>query len=187
MSRATPTPSTPPTPPQARPYAVAAFAHARQNNAVREWSETLRAVADAAAAVFAEIAGRALLPQPRLAEAILDLAGNSMRNDESRNFVRILAENRRLELAGAVADIFEQFRRDSEGVEQILVETALPLHAAAKSELEDALQKRTGKKVRAEYRDNPELLAGARVFIRDNVLDASAQGRLARLAAEMRR
>ena len=174
-------------PSQARPYAVAAFAYARQTDTVREWSETLRAVADAADGVFAEIAGRALVPQPQLGEAILDLAGHSLRNPESRNFVRILAENRRLELAGAVAEMFESFRRDSEGVEQILVETALPLHSAAKSELESALKNRTGKNVQAEYRENPELLAGARVFIRDNVLDASAQGRLNRLAAEMRR
>ena len=189
MSRAaSPRPDRSPSPPpQARPYAVAVFAFARQNNTLREWSDTLRSVADAAGAVFAEIAGRALVPQPQLGEAILELAGHNLRNPESRNFVRILAENRRLELAGAVADMFEEFRRDSEGVEQVLVETAMPMHSASKSDLEAALQKRTGKKVQAEYRENPELLAGARIFIRDNVLDASAQGRLARLAAEMRR
>ena len=176
-----------PRPPQARPYAVAAFAYARQHNAVREWSETLRAVADAASAVFAEISGRALVPQPQLGEAVLELAGHNMRNPESRNFVRVLAENRRLELAGAVADLFEEFRRDSEGVERVAVETAMPLDAAAKADLEAALRQRLGRSIQAEYRENPDLLAGARILVRDNVLDASARGRLARLAAAMRR
>ena len=177
MSHAAPIPS------QARPYAVAAFAFARQSNAVREWSEVLSAVAAAAEAAFAEIAGRALVPQNKLAEAILELAGSDLRNPESRNFVRILAENRRLELAGAVSQMYEDFRRDAEGVERVLVETAMPLESAAKADLESALQKRTGRQIQAEYRENTDLMAGVRIRIRDNVLDASAQGRLARLAA----
>lgn len=174
-----------PAPSQARPYAVAAFAFAREKNAVREWSEILRAVAAASDAAFAEISGRALIPQDKLAESILELAGAELRNPESRNFVRVLAENRRLDLAGAVAEMFEEFRRDAEGIERVLVETAMPLESAAKTELESALNKRTGRQIQAEYRENPDLLAGARIRIRDNVLDASAQGRLARLSAAM--
>ena len=175
-----------PIPPQARPYAVAVFALAKRRDAVREWGEILRAVADAAEQVFAATAGRALVPQGKIAEAVLDLAGPELRNPESRNFVRVLAENRRLNLAGAVRRMFEGFRRESEGIERALVEAAMPLDSAAKAELEAALQKRTGKKIEAEYRENPDLLAGARIRIRDNVLDASARGRLARLAAAVR-
>lgn len=175
-----------PIPAPARPYAVAVFALAQQRDAVAEWGETLRAVADAASAVFAEVAGRALVPQPKLGEAVAELAGEALRTPEARNFVAVLADNRRLELAGAVAELFEQFRRERDGVERVLVETALPVDDDAKAALEAALRQRLGKDIRADYRDNPALLAGARVFIRDNVLDASARGRLERLAEAMR-
>lgn len=175
-----------PIPSQARPYAVAVFALAQERNTVREWGETLRAVAEAARQVFSATAGRALVPQGKIAEAILALADAELRNPESRNFVRVLAENRRLNLAGAVLQMFEEFRRESEGIERALVEAAMPLDEAAKSALEAALRNRTGKRIEAEYRENSDLLAGARVRIRDNVLDASARGRLARLAASVR-
>ena len=174
-------------PSQARPYAVAVFALAREKGETRQWSEALRAVAEAAEAVFAEIAGRALVPQGRLAEAVLELADSGLRSDESRNFVRVLAENRRLDLAGAVAELFEGFRREDEGVERATVETAMPLDAGARDSLKAALEARTGKKIQAEYRDNPDLLAGVRVRIRDDVWDASARGRLERLTTAMGR
>ena len=180
-------PSTPSTPSQARPYAVAVFALAREKGEMRQWGETLRAVANAADAVFAEIAGRALVPQGKLAEAVLELADSDLRNDESRNFVRVLAENRRLELAGAVAELFEGFRRDDEGIERATVETAMPLDADAQDALKAALEARTGKQIQAEYREAPALLAGVRVRIRDDVWDASARGRLERLATAMAR
>ena len=179
MSGETPIPS------QARPYAAAVFALAREKNAVPEWNGILRAAAAAAGSVFSGIAGRALVPQSKLAEAILELAGAELQSPEARNFIRVLAENRRLELTGAVADLYEEYRRDAEGIERAWVETARPIGDDEKAALVAALQKRVGRKIRAEYRENPDLLAGARIRIRDNVLDASARGRLARLAASI--
>ena len=176
----------------ARPYAVAAFAFARERNAVREWRAAVDAVAEAARSVFAAVAGRPPIPQRELAEAVCEVAsrlspdGMAAAGREARNFVFALAENRRLASAPEVAAMFAEFQMDGEGAARVEIETAAPIPDAAKAALESALSRKLGGNVSASYRENPSLRGGARVRIRDDVLDASVAGRLARLAAVLK-
>lgn len=118
--------------------------------------------------------------QAALAETIAEAA----EADEAfANFLRIVAAAGRMEILGAIARRYAELHAHSAGVLNVRVETAHPMELAARSEFDRALVKWSGKKVRALYSENPELLGGVRVYVRDNVLDASIRGRIDRLAA----
>jgi F-type H+-transporting ATPase subunit delta len=63
------------------------------------------------------------------------------------------------------------------------VEHAGPVSAEILQNVAAAMTRRYGRKIAAESRPNPSLLAGLRVRVGDDVYDASASGRLAALDA----
>ena len=72
----------------ARPYAKAAFAHAREHSALPQWSEQLLT----AAAVTADVAMAAVLTNPSLtneqrAQTLVDVCGDVL-GVEVKNFIR---------------------------------------------------------------------------------------------------
>ncbi|MGI9298662.1 MAG: ATP synthase F1 subunit delta [Gammaproteobacteria bacterium] len=165
----------------AAPYAAAAFSYARGagEDVARKWMRLFNALAESEDAVFR--AARAMRGgQEPLAET---LAAATEADDAFRNFLRIVAAAGRMEVLGAIARRYAELHAAAGGVLDIRVETARPMDLAARSEFDRALAKWSGKKVRALYSENSELLGGVRVHIKDNVLDASIRGRIDRLAA----
>lgn len=165
----------------AAPYAAAAFAYAKGagEEVARKWTRQFSALAESEDAIVR--AARAMRGgQESLAET---LAAATDADDAFRNFLRIVAAAGRLEIIGAIARRYAELQAAAGGVLDIRVETARPMELAARSEFDRALAKWSGKKVRALYSENAELLGGVRVHIKDNVLDASVRGRLDRLAA----
>jgi F-type H+-transporting ATPase subunit delta len=172
----------------ARPYAKAAFGQARERGDFASWSAVL-----AAAAAVAEAPGaKSLFGNPRvsgaeLAELIAGVAreqGASVGSDH-RNFLALLAANRRL---GYLPEIFAQFealRADAENIVDVEVASALPLSAGQKTRLSEALAQRFKRQVRIAETVDPTLVGGAIVRAGDLVIDGSLQGRLARLEQQL--
>jgi len=82
----------------ARPYAKAAFEHALSSGALVAWAEALAT----AAAVADDPGVKQLISAPgltaaRKAEVMIELCGESL-PEMGRNFIRVLAENKRLAL-----------------------------------------------------------------------------------------
>ena len=181
-----------------RPYAAAAFALARESSLVAEWGAFL----DDLAALVETPQMRALLSMPGVspaaaasvcADALVagraKAGGGGGGGDSSdypgdlwRSFLRALAAARRLAAAPAVARRFAALRREAEGIEKIRIETARELSPTARDSLLEQLRQKTGKTIEAEIVVAPELLGGARVQVGGDVIDASARGRLLRLA-----
>lgn len=165
------------------PYAAAAFACARgaDEESARKWTRLFSALIEAEDTVAR--AARAMRGgQIPLAETIAAATGA----DEPRaNFLRIVAAAGRMEILGAIARRYVKLHAQAAGVLDVRVESARPMALPARSEFDRALVKWSGKKVRALYSENPELLGGVRVYVNDNVLDASVRGRIDRLAAAM--
>jgi F-type H+-transporting ATPase subunit delta len=61
------------------------------------------------------------------------------------------------------------------------ITSAHPLGDAEKREFEAQVQKLTGKKVRADYMQDPSLLGGAVVRIGSTIYDGSVKGQLERI------
>ena len=172
----------------ARPYARAAFEHARESQALAAWSELLAAGAAVAATPGAE----ALFGNPRvsageLVELIAGVASDSgvAVNEDGRNFLGVLAHEHRLALLPQIAAQFEARRAEVENTIDVEVTTAMPLTAAQRATLEAALGKRFGRTVRLAERVDATLVGGAVVRAGDMVIDGSLRGRLARLEQQI--
>jgi F-type H+-transporting ATPase subunit delta len=68
---------------------------------------------------------------------------------------------------------------------QAIVESAGPLNPALRDQVLAKLRQRYGEDVQTEFRTNPELLAGLRIKIGDDVWDGSIQTRLNRLKEQV--
>ena len=165
----------------ARPYAEAAFRLADGANALGKWSGMLGALA----MVAQDARVRAAVADPNLSDAkvaglfISILAGRL--DGGSENFVRVLAENRRLELLPEIRVQFEALKNEREGVVEAEVQSAFELTPEQVSDLVQRLEKRTGRKVRAQVRIDKELIGGVKVILGDKVIDGSARAQLGAL------
>jgi len=104
-----------------------------------------------------------------------------------RNLMRLLRENRRTGVLGAIAEQFKQlWREDSRRVEAVLV-SAAPLNAEQQEEMDRALRARLGLEVDFCFELDESLLGGVRVQVGDQVLDGSARAGLSNLASALGR
>ena len=170
----------------ARPYAEAAFRLADGAGALGKWSEMLGALA----LVAEDARVRAAIADPNLGDAkaagvfIGILAGKL--NAEAENFLRILAENGRLELLPEVRAQFEALKNEREGVLEAEVHSAFELSDAQLADLVQRLEKKTGRKVRARLQINKDLIAGVRIALGDQVIDGSARAQLGALETALK-
>jgi F-type H+-transporting ATPase subunit delta len=170
----------------ARPYAEAAFRLADGAGALGRWSEMLGALA----LVAEDARVRAAIADPNLGDAkaagvfIGILAGKL--NAEAENFLRILAENGRLELLPEMRAQFEALKNEREGVLEAEVQSAFELSDAQLADLVQRLEKKTGRKVRAKLEVNKDLIAGVRIALGDQVIDGSARAQLGALETALK-
>ena len=162
----------------ARPYADAAFALARENNALAPWNEILRL----AETIATDPQMANALAHPKLSAAekgalFLSVAGDRLSGD-ARNFVRVLVDADRIELLPEIRQLFETLRNEAEGVARATIESAQPLSDAQLADLTEALAKRYGKRIEATTSVNPGLIGGARIAVGDTVIDGSVRGKL---------
>jgi len=170
----------------ARPYAEAAFALARDQNALPVWAEMLRA----AAAVADDPEMRTALDNPKLStsdkEALfLSVCGDRL-NAEGRNFVRVLIEADRISLLRQIRELFGALKDADEGIARANIASAFPLSEAELADLKRSLERRFGKKIETSVTIDRSLIGGARIAVGDTVIDASVKGELEAMANHLR-
>jgi F-type H+-transporting ATPase subunit delta len=170
----------------ARPYAEAAFALAREANALPVWSEMLRF----ASAVVAEPRMAQALDNPKFTAGdkealLLSVCGDKL-DHLGRSFIRVLVEADRVALLPQVEALFGELKNDAEGVAKARIDSAFALSDAELAELTRALEKRFGKRIEASVNVNPDLIGGARITVGDTVIDASVQAQLQTMANRLR-
>ena len=111
----------------ARPYAHAAFAEARGGGAALcAWSAA-RAAAAGSAGSARRGAARQSACHPRAARAAGDRHCRAGSRRARANFVRTLAENRRLDYLPQIAALFDTFKDEAEGIADVTVTSATAL------------------------------------------------------------
>lgn len=163
----------------ARPYAAAVFALAREGKTLDLWQKALWRFAESLKNMETAAAGR-LLDATLRAEIVLRGADN---DDLQKRFIALLAKNGRLEVLPHIAERFDLLRLEDAGIVRAKVESAVAIDN--KKEFDRLLEKRFGKQVESTYEVVPELLGGVRVYMRDDVLDASLLGRKDKLKAAL--
>jgi len=169
----------------ARPYARAAFEEARGDARLAPWSEALRT----GAAVMQDARVRNLLGNPhvtpaQLAELVNGIAGEQL-DEDGRNFVKTLAENRRLGYLPEISRLFDELKDASEGIIDVTATSAAPLDEQQKRVLSEALTRRLKREIRLHTATDPTLIGGAVLRAGDLVIDGSIRSRLEQLAYEL--
>jgi F-type H+-transporting ATPase subunit delta len=171
----------------ARPYAKAAFEYAREANAFAAWSQGLESAAQIVAdPSVAPLTKSPQWPVANLVSLITDVAGPKL-DAGMQNFVRVLAENRRLLLLPEIAAHYEELRAAVENTLDVEVISAVTLSDAQADKLKQALSARLKRTVRMQNSVDSTLLGGAVVRAGDLVIDGSLKGRLERLATDLTR
>lgn len=170
----------------ARPYAEAAFRLADAQGRLAEWSAALANLA--AVAVDARV--RAAVGDPNLSAAKLAglflsvLAGKL--SGEAENFVRVLAENGRLDVLGEIRAQYEALKNQREGTVEAELYTAFDMDPAQVADLVGRLEKKTGRKLKARVSVDQSLIGGVKIVIGDKVIDGSARAQLAALETALK-
>src|SRR5262245_54052721 len=117
----------------ARPYAKAVFALARKANSLGPTATGLTRAAE----VVADPRVKSLIGSPhvspaQLAELVTGVAGSSL-DETGRNFIALLAQNRRLGFLPEVAALFEQMKSEVENAVDVEVTSASQLSSDQES------------------------------------------------------
>lgn len=169
----------------ARPYAKAAFAHAREQGKLDQWSGwlgTARAVV--LSDEYAAYERSPGVETKQLVELVAGVCGDAI-DDSSRAFLDLLAENRRVGYLPEIATRFEELKADDENVADVQVTSAVPLDAAQRERLTQALRTRLRRDVRLHCTVDPGLIGGAVVRSGDMLIDGSLAQKLERLGTEL--
>jgi F-type H+-transporting ATPase subunit delta len=170
----------------ARPYAEAAFKLADAQGKLADWSAALANLAGVAGDVRIRTAiGDPNLPAAKVAGLFISILQGKL-TGETENFVRVLAENGRLDVLGEIRSQYEALKNEREGVVEAEVYTAFEMDAAQTADLVARLEKNTGRKVRAKVSVDKSLIGGVKVVIGDKVIDGSARAQLAALETALK-
>ncbi|MGV8894494.1 MAG: F0F1 ATP synthase subunit delta [Burkholderiaceae bacterium] len=161
----------------ARPYAVALFRVAKGGN-LSVWSECLSEMAQVAAlADVQSLAHNPNVSAKKIAATFLSVLKSPI-NEEARNFIGVLTDNRRLMLLPEIAAQFHDLRSANEGTADVEITSAFELTDTQVQELTSVLEKKFDRKLHPIVTVDSSLIGGVRVMVGDQVLDTSVRAKL---------
>ena len=173
----------------ARPYAKAAFDYAVEKsavekNAIDNWLAQLTFAAEVSkdATIYDYISGGASTEQA--ITLFLNVCGEQVDN-EGQNFLKIMAENKRLLVLPQVLSKFADLKAEYEQPILVDVTSAVEITAAQITSLSAALEQRLARKVKLNCKVDASIISGLIIKAGDTVIDGSIQGKLNRLATTL--
>lgn len=169
----------------ARPYARAAFEYANSVNDLSTWSNQLALVAAVAQAEnMVKVLTSPSLTSDQQATYFIDVCGEEL-GSNVQNFVKVLAENKRLALLPEISALYEEFKANREKSVEVELTTAFELDSSIQDKLATALSSKLDREVNMNSNVDKTLLGGVIVRAADVVIDGSIRGRLNKLAEAM--
>ncbi|NBI43032.1 F0F1 ATP synthase subunit delta [[Haemophilus] felis] len=173
----------------ARPYAKAAFDFAMEQDkankgAVEKWEQMLHfsseLVKDEKMQTFLDSAFSA----NKLADTVIAICGEQL-DQYGQNFIRLMAENKRLKVLPAVYQEFQHYVEEHNKIAEVQLISAQPLNATQEQKIAVAMEKRLARKVKLNCSVDNSLIAGVIIRTDDFVIDGSSRGQIVRLANEL--
>jgi|SRR5579884_406916 F-type H+-transporting ATPase subunit delta len=139
----------------------------RENKELREVWENPSIPAEQKRAVLDAIVKRAGISQP------------------VRNFVAVVMDKGRMKFFGEIVEQFRQDLNQQLGIADAEITTARDLSTEERTGLERELAQATGKKIRARYEENRDILGGVIARVGSTVFDGSVKGQLERIRRQL--
>lgn len=169
----------------ARPYAKAAFEVAVADKDLAGWSKMLAVAAGVAANDrVAQLLINPALSASQSAQAFIDVCAEEL-NDKCRNFIRLLAENKRIVLLPQISRLFDHLKAQQEKSVDVEITTAFQISSDITDSLAKALNKRLQREINLSTKVDEGLIGGAVIRAGDTVIDSSVRGKLSKLAESM--
>ncbi|HEY7883391.1 MAG TPA: F0F1 ATP synthase subunit delta [Cellvibrionaceae bacterium] len=166
----------------ARPYARAAFQFALEAGDLDAWAEQLTVLSACSQdATLKKVIGSPAYTGDQQAEILVGVVGEGL-TTAMRNFLQLLAKNKRLSLLAHIARMFHDLKTQHENAVDVQLTTAMELDSATEKKLINALTQKLSRKVTVKTQVDQRLLAGVVIKAGDLVIDASMRGRLEQLA-----
>jgi F-type H+-transporting ATPase subunit delta len=116
---------------------------------------------------------------------VTDIATKMGLSEGVRNFVSLIVGHGRTELLGEIERVLGDELNDRMGIAAAEVVSARRLSDAERQELTATLERRVGKKIEAQFREDQDLLGGAVVRVGSTVYDGSVREKLNRLREQL--
>ena len=172
----------------ARPYAAAAFEYAQSDNQLLLWSQTLKQLS----AVILDKKIKSILKNPlyskaQLADFLIGVVKAACGNGPNHiieaisNFIRLLAEKKRLALLPNIYNLFEEALAKTSGYAALTVTSAFELSEEQQKHTKAKLEKKLQSKLNIIFTVDKNIVGGLLVRSGNWVLDDTVQGKLKRL------
>lgn len=168
----------------AHPYANAAFALAKSQNSIDNWLENLSDLSQ----VVKNKGFNNLIDNPKIsAPDIIKILVSFVKkpNKLLDNFLVTLQENNRLILLHDIFVLFDKMAEDEKNTSKAIILSAFPMSEEDKTDFEQLLSKKFGRKIIASVEVKTELIGGIKILINDTVIDASVKSSLGKMAAQI--
>jgi F-type H+-transporting ATPase subunit delta len=165
-----------------RRYAGALLDHGVKDNQAETYGEQLAA----AAQVLGEGPAKKALASPlydlEFKRRLIDQTAAGLRLAAPvANFLRLLADKRRVRYLSDIAAAYRELLDAHLGLVRATVVSAVPLDGASLARLRVLLQKKVGRRVELAAQTDPTVLGGLRVHVGSKVYDATIANHLWRL------
>lgn len=155
-------------------YASALLSQADESNQFEQVTSDIELIHDT-------IAGskelKVVLESPVISEekklSILNELFSSRVSKESMNFLRLVVEKKREEFLFAITKRVLEHRDEKMNIAPASVTTAFALDESDKEQFQESMENYTGKKIRASYKVDENIIGGFLIKIKDKMLDAS--------------
>jgi F-type H+-transporting ATPase subunit delta len=169
----------------ARPYARAAFEFAVNVNDLAAWSASLSTAAKVSQAEnMQKVLSSPSLTSEQQAKQFVDVCGDEL-SANAQNFIKVLAENKRLPLLPEITSLFDEFKANREKSVDVEVATVFELDEALQQKLAATLSEKLEREVNLQTTIDKDLIGGVVIRAADIVIDGSISGRLAKLSEAM--
>lgn len=169
----------------ARPYAQAAFDIANEKSDLKNWSEMLQLLAAVSSdALMQDMIGNPSIEKEKVIEVILAVCADKL-NANAQNFVKVLADNKRLNVLNEIAQRYEEHRAEAEKTVVAEVTSAFVLSDSQVQQITAALKKRLGREVSLTSIVDDSIVGGAVIRAGDLVIDGSVSGQLEKLTTSL--
>lgn len=169
-------------------YAMALFELARDEKALETVGESLDGLKKALAESddFRQVTASPLISREAALRTIAATAEAMGLDPITRNFLGVLAHNRRLSQLGAIIRAFNMLASQHRGETTAEVTSAHPLDQEQIDAIKQNLRARTGRDINVELNVDPDILGGLVVKIGSQMIDGSIRTKLNTLAHAMK-
>ena len=173
----------------ARPYAKALFDLAIEKNQIESWLGGLKELAwlvqqPKVGALINEPEASGIQKADELSRLLND--SEVMTNTEFRNFVYVVAEEKRLQVLPEIYAQYQGFALSRNNAKQAVIYSAFEFASEGqKAKVLGDLEQYFNTRLEATFETDPELIGGIKVEVGDEVLDMSVQGKLHKLYTTM--